>query len=491
MAKRAAPADLEQPSKRTVLTTSSFQAALSTGLRAELYQTALAGDRIQLLSEWNLVSPSSLPLDTAELAKALEASSNAKKADTGDKSKTPLETLLVQRPWLTFLKTATQCTEKFTLEPVDSSLLSIIEPVKIDFVGTLRTYPASTASVGILGDWKRQQSAFTDSQKGQVMEAAQRLLDRQPRRFIYGFLASFAVVQFFRFALDSSGLLRVLEEPPRGIEDGAACLVQLLCSKPALLGFLEHPLPPPDVCLLGDFLGRGLSAVVYGGTIGNDGTGCVIKLARPNAPSDLNKESRVLLDLRDCLPPALRGLVPQVHKIDDKGFWSVLTPIGQPISSARAAVTRFDELVDLLQWLHTKGQRFHNDINPRNLLVQAGGPLLLIDWSAASTGAKKAHQYSPMYSCPAFLEQVQSGRPFGSAANDLHCLVTSFYCLLYPQVRKELANLSVTASGNWNYAAINDYWESKTGPWKAMRREALEVNYEELKVLLRSYSGRS
>jgi WD40 repeat protein/tRNA A-37 threonylcarbamoyl transferase component Bud32 len=152
------------------------------------------------------------------------------------------------------------------------------------------------------------------------------------------------------------------------------------------------------------------------------------------ARDELLREARVLLSLDPHLGlPLVRddffhedNYVMVMDWIEGTDLDELLSEQGTPGLAPSTVLRSLAQVAEALTYLHAHDPSVvHGDVKPANMILTAGGRMVLVDFGLASTGDPTAHAGTPGFVAP---EVAAGGRP--TRASDIYSLAVTAYALL-------------------------------------------------------------
>jgi hypothetical protein len=357
---------------------------------------------------------------------------------------------------------------------------------KPDDIIYVNSSPCTEPNVVVIGDNKRcSNNGFTATEKGQLLHFAVTLFKFQPLRTqIPCYLNNGRTIQFFRLEGSPEGATHVHESREMSLNgDGGRYLLGLLATSLSQLGWNLPCITINGTRLrLESFLGQGGSSVVYQSTHG--GVPVVAKCFRPTVPHRLAEEAEVLAILVEKVPALCGSRVPTIVGTDQTAGAIVLRPPGKPFATCcdhggvRVSMTfkHFEQLVNVLQQIHTEVGFVHRDLGLHNMF-DVNGDLLLNDWGCAAKIGEDTGFSGSRHHLPCELHGIPEYQP-----KPEHDLVMVWRCL---GQSRDMARAPLYRLGTSQ--EIQEWWRGNSNPEdvtviaKLMSSEPCATKYQYLK----------
>jgi len=354
-----------------------------------------------------------------------------------------------------------------------------------------------------LGEIKtlREEGQFTETDKGEALTWAHRLLQMHPqRRSAMSFLTDTRHIMFFRVRREPHGqvtyswtavvpLYKTKKEAKRQGQklreirkaaSGFNWLKSLLATDPRDEGVGLVDIPQPrfsrDISM-SDFLGGGATSQVYRAS-----NGMVVKLLADRFADLCENEKHILQQLSKN--EAIQKYIPKVVEAANNAL--LMEPEGLPLTHPTLA--HWNQVLLILKELHAGGY-VHRDIRPNNILIQAGTQdVLLIDFGFSVDAAKLVPYCGTVhYASNSILEALSQEHQEiqCTPADDLVSLVHSAFSLHFPAFRSKLEKIA-----HYERQQIRRFWDEtlKNIPhWKACLQAAEQAHYDALAKLLSQF----
>jgi hypothetical protein len=334
-------------------------------------------------------------------------------------------------------------------------------------------------AIVLIGDVKPRDNPnkeFTESQIGHILDMSKELmLESQPyRNKLISFLTDGYRFQFFEICrgYDSNNLEYHFTSPYLGVH-GWQVLMQLVRLPLYELGYIYYTFHDSNINLT-NFLGRGKSSYVFGGTYENQK--CLIKIYRNHVDFNnekwalnlINHSSKLSADEKNFLCQHCPSVIAETVTTD-RFRVLVVSPWAdcvEPIpGGSRVDSQHITDLVRVLQIVHTKLKICHRDVKPWNIFIYDNN-IILSDWGSARSSLSPVTWEGTL----GFYEGY-FGEEYPLPSNDLIALLKSAYLMLFNNCHMPVTEMETFWTGLIK--------SNRNTVWKLCHESCLNRNYDE------------
>ncbi|EGG16937.1 putative protein serine/threonine kinase [Cavenderia fasciculata] len=235
-------------------------------------------------------------------------------------------------------------------------------PKAPDWSFVVKGMPIEQDWVQVVGDTKTSAN-FAPEHIGQVLKYADIILNNTCHKTTTAFLVNETSIIFWMVAKGTGGnSYRKFGPLPfhSRIGDTAFRYIYSLLHQPVTSGFPDDV--PLDIKRTSMFLKEGASSTVYSAI--HEEKEVVLKIYKQE--QDRLKEYQALKDM-----PNIHGVSSIILHGNE---WSLITPVGDVLSSEEFTPNTFEKLVRILQQVHHTTGRVHRDIRSPNIVMANDGP---------------------------------------------------------------------------------------------------------------------